>query len=206
MKTSGTTALIVSGMLALGLSACGGGDSEDSGSSSKKPSTTLTAPGTKLALGEPATVAWIPASMVDPTKDQKGYKLEVTVDSIEQGDVADLSDAVLTPEQKKMTPTFVKVTFKALEDAPTEADNPRSTMTVLDAEGGFPSANSGEYEACNIGTPPVPFKTGMTYESCSTYLLPEGAAAIASVDWAGGPTPANGPSKYISAPVLWSAK
>lgn len=205
MKTSGTTALIVSGMLALGLSACGGGDSDskDSGST-KKASTTLTPPGTKLAVGDSATVAWVPGSLQDPTKDQKGYKLEVTVNAFEQVDIADLTGAALTPEEEKLTPTLVKITFKALEDAPTEADNPLKTIVVLDSEGTFPSS-AIESETCSIGDPPVPFKAGMTYETCSTYLLPAGQS-IASADWNSGPTPAGESSKYFNNPVLWSAK
>ena len=221
MKTSGTTALIVSGMLALGLSACGSG-SDDSGStnasstpaatSTPKPADTeaaassaLTPPDTKLGFGETATVGWVPPSTYSPAGGQKGYKLQITVDGIEKGTIDDFDNVNLETEQKDATPYYVKVTIKTLEDTKLDADDPDISLKAIDDRGQEQGGVTffGDFERCRDGSVPKPFTAGKSYESCLTYLVP-GGGSIESVAWNNGPSKPDKVTEYFSNPVVWS--
>jgi hypothetical protein len=130
MNQKRTTALFAALALALalslGLSACGGssGDSSSTAASTptaKEPTTKpaassdgLTPPGTMLPVGKAATVGWVPPASFDPTVEEKGYKLELSVDAIEKGSIDDFANVELEADQKTSTPYYMHITIKAL--------------------------------------------------------------------------------------------
>src|SRR5262249_22243572 len=89
--------------LAFGLTACGGGGggggtsstgvtttpTESTAADSSQVPAGLTPPGTRLALGQKATVGWVPPDLTSGPGDHKGYRLQVTVESIVKGKIAD---------------------------------------------------------------------------------------------------------------------
>ncbi|MEO6496607.1 MAG: hypothetical protein ABIO51_03890, partial [Solirubrobacteraceae bacterium] len=60
--------------------------------------------GTKLAMGEPATIAY-----EDSSKPNRKSLIEVTPKSIEKGSIDDFANIDLDAEQKAATPYYVKV-------------------------------------------------------------------------------------------------
>lgn len=223
MRSSSTTALIVSGLLALGLSACGSGSDDDtSTNATSTPAATstpkaadteteaasngrLTPPDTKLGFGETATVGWVPPSTYDAAGGQKGYKLEITVDGIEKGTIDDFKNVNLETEQKDATPYYVKVTIKTLEDEKLDTDDPDISLKAIDDRGQEQGSVTffGEFERCRDGSVPKPFTAGKSYESCLTYLVP-GGGSIESVEWNNGPSEPEQVTEYFSNPVVWS--
>lgn len=97
MKAGWITAGVAAAVLIPGLAACGGSSapgsgsppSEQPGKAASAPSGTLTPPGTKLAVGETATVGWVLNSFSEKAKD--GSRLQVTLVSIDKGSIADVN-------------------------------------------------------------------------------------------------------------------
>jgi hypothetical protein len=218
--------------LALGLAACGGSSSgSGSGSSSSStsaaaaattPATTpaqtttqassgaggLTPPGTQLAPGQDATVAWVSPSDFSVSGGQKGTKMKVTVESIKQGSQNDLKNIQLDASQKGATPYYVKVKLTALQDAGPAAakDDPAITFEAVDDRQQKQGSVTflGTFEPCKEIDAPKPFSAGKSYESCFTYLI-QGGGSIQKVQWNSGPSPKGAVTPYFDKPIVWAA-
>ncbi len=68
----------------------------------------LTPPGTHLALGQAATLGWVPAELDLKPGAHTGLMIKVTVKSIEKGSIADFANVQLDASQKKDTPYYVR--------------------------------------------------------------------------------------------------
>lgn len=227
MIHSRIAALGVAGALALGLAACGGGSSNTGGSTSGDDASTtqsqaaaapasttaeasdapggLTAPGTKLALGQQANVGWVPPSRYTGSGGQQGYKLQVTVKSIERGTLDDFKNIQLDADQKSSTPYYVSVSVKALEDVKVGTDDPDISFDAIDDRGQEQGSITflGEFERCNDTRVPRSFTSGTSYDSCLAYLMP-GGGSIDAVQWRSGPSRPNEVTPYFSKPIMWS--
>jgi len=228
MRASRIPALIAAGALALGMAACGSSSDEGGGSTTSAaavdttastPETTtstdttagktsrgaLTPPGAKLGFGDTATVAWIPPSRFSATGGQQGYRLEVTVQSIEQGTLDDFKNIDLDADQKRSTPYYVKLNVKALEDVKAGTDDPDIALKAIDDRGQEQGEVIffGTFDRCENTDVPRPFTSGKRYDSCLTYLVP-GGGSIDEVRWNDGPSRKNEVSPYFEKPIVWS--
>jgi hypothetical protein len=225
MKTGRTAALGAALALALGAAACG--ESGDDSSTTTQASTTatthtgtqmtstadssgsanggLTPPGATLGFGDEATVGWVPPSRYSGTGGQQGYRLQVSVEGIEQGSIDDFKNIELDADQQKSTPYYVKVSVKALEDVNVGTDDPDITFDAIDDRGQEQGSVTffGEFERCDDTQVPRPFPNGKSYESCLTYLVP-GGGSIDEVHWRSGPSSPNEVTPYFDDPVVWS--
>ncbi|HWJ81613.1 MAG TPA: hypothetical protein VNS55_05180 [Nocardioides sp.] len=204
------------------LAACSGGSDEpgadaSSSSTSTSPSATptndeyievpdavhLTEPGTELAFGEPAVIAW------EPRVDQTAI-LKVSVDRVDRTSFKESFEGwVITDEMEGQTPLFVRLTVSnAGEERLGGQDVP---LTVVDDTGIHvqPTFAKGEtFEPCPGGPLPKKFKPGDETELCLLYLLDPGrtftSVAFQPVDaehrpladaitWAGRLTPLEEP-------------
>jgi len=224
-------ALAAAGALALGAAACGSSSNDGGGSTTAAPAAAattgsattttttastattaapassggLTPPGTKLGFGAQATVGWVPPSRFSATGAQTGYKLQVSVDSIEKGSLGDFKNIQLDASQKRSTPYYVKVTVKALEDVKTGTDDPDISFDAIDDRGQEQGSVTflGTFDRCDDKQVPRPFTSGKSYESCLTYLMP-GGGSINEVQWRNGPSRKGGVTPYFDKPIVWS--
>ena len=218
MMQSRIAALGVAGALALGLAACGGGDDSSNrgdGASAATPASTtseasdapggLTAPGTKLGFGQQANVGWVPPSRYSGAGGQEGYKLQVTVKSIERGTLDDFKNIGLDDAQKRSTPYYVSVSVKALEDVDAGTDDPDLSLDARDDRGQQQGSVTfiGEFPRCEDTHVPRSFTSGTSYDSCFAYLMP-GNGSIDTVEWANGPSRPDEVTPYFSKPIVWS--
>ena len=80
----------------------------------------LTPPGTHLAFGKNAIVGWVPQAE-DGIGAHKGIKMQVTVESIQKGTLADFANVNLDAKEKKDTPYYVTLRLTELQNAPVPA-------------------------------------------------------------------------------------
>lgn len=166
----------------------------------------LTPPGTHLALGKEAIVGWVPQAQ-DGTGAHKGIKMQVTVESIQKGTLADFANVDLDAKQKKDTPYYVTLRYTALQSAAVPADSdPAITFTAIDDRGQEQSSITflGTFQRCDAPLPPKSFVTGKSYQACEAYLVP-GGGSIQSVQWDSGPSAANDVTPYFDKPLVWGA-
>jgi hypothetical protein len=195
--------------------ATGSSDSGNSGSNgnsgTSSGSTTsaggLTPPGTHLGFGKPATVAWVPPLGGSATGPHKGIKLQVTVESIQKGAIADFKNVQLNASEKASTPYYVKVRLKALTGVkpPSSDTDPAITFDAIDDRGQTQGSVTffGTFQRCDDPSAPKPFVSGKSYEACLTYLMP-GGGSIQKVEWKDGPSKADDVSPYFEKPVVWA--
>jgi hypothetical protein len=220
---------------ALGLSACGGSGSsssistsassepaaaketseaameeataeEEGGAKEASAAGELTPPGTELAVGETATLSWVPPGEFEPAKSQRGIELEGTVTAIEEGSAGDLKNIELEPSQEGATPFYVRLKIEAPTSQATPAnENPAVSFTAIDDRKQEQSSVIflGNFKPCEEVEPPKPFADGASYETCLTYLI-NGGGSIQSVQWDSGPAKANQVTPYFERPVVWS--
>ena len=166
----------------------------------------LTAPGTHLGFGQAATVAWVPPS-ADATSAQKGFKLQVTVESIQKGSIADFRNVELSASERHTTPYYVTLRIKALgRTAPHGSDDPAISFDAIDDRGQQQQSITflGTFRRCNETQVPKPFVTGKDYQSCLAYLMP-GGGSIRQVQWGDGPHAADQVTPYFDHPIVWGA-
>ena len=166
----------------------------------------LTAPGTHLGFGQAATVAWVPPS-ADATSAQKGFKLQVTVESIEKGSIADFRNVELSASERRTTPYYVTLRIKAVgKVGPHGSDDPAITFDAIDDRGQQQQSITflGTFHRCNETSVPKPFVTGKAYRSCLAYLMP-GGGSIRQVQWGDGPHAADQVTPYFDHPIVWGA-
>jgi hypothetical protein len=202
--------------LAIGLGACG--DDDDDSDEAAAPKTTtaetetgeppaskggLTPPGTKLSVGQTATVGWTPPSQSSAQGPGKAIKLQVTVAALEKGDQDDLKNISLDADQKGATPYFMKVKITNLGATAPAADEPDLTFDAIDDRRQEQGSVTfiGDFPPCENNRAPKPFSRGKSYESCLTYLVQGGS--IEEIRWKDGPTEPSGVSEYFNKPVVW---
>jgi hypothetical protein len=224
MKGSRIVVLIVGTLVPVGLVACGssgGGNSsaatsppaENAASTTPQPdsapaiSSKLTPPGTKLAFGKPATVGWVPPSQFSSTAAHKAIRLQVTVDGIKKGTMADLKNVQIEGAPPNSTPYYVKVHVTNLGRTGPGSDNPALTLQAIDDRGQEQRSITflGNFQPCNDALPPKPFGHDKSFDSCLTYLVP-GGGSINEVRWNDGPSSADATSKYFDNPVVWNGQ
>jgi hypothetical protein len=127
----------------------------------------LTAQGSDLALGEPATVAWLPEENVTAV-------LELTVTAFEQVDIDQLSSWDLDQATRTTTPYFVRATAQNLGD--TNLANVAVPLYLADGVDTLipPSTFEGLFKPCPSRPLPKPFRPDARTALCFVYLLPEG--------------------------------
>jgi len=203
--------------LAFSLAACGSGGDKSGAAASSAPTTTtsadsagesagLTPPGAKLKLGQQAIVGWVPASLDTGQGAKKGSKLQITVQSIQKGKIADFKNVQLKPEEKTSTPYYVKVLIKSLTKNPPGGNNdPDVALDAVDDRGQKQSSIIflGTFARCDNKQPPKSFTTGKSYSSCLAYLIP-GGGSIQKVQWGNGPSKAGDVTPYFEKPIVWS--
>jgi len=166
----------------------------------------LTPPGTHLGFGKDAIVGWVPQSETGLGA-HKGIKLQVTVESIQKGTLADFANVNLDAKEKKDTPYYVTLRLTALQNASVPQDSdPAITFTAMDDRGQEQSSITflGTFQRCDEVSPPKTLVSGKSYSSCMTYLIP-GGGSIQSVKWDSGPNTANDVSPYFDKPIVWGA-
>lgn len=166
----------------------------------------LTPPGTHLGFGKDAIVGWVPQSETG-LGTHKGIKLQVTVESIQKGTLADFANVNLDAKEKKDTPYYVTLRLTALQNASVPQDSdPAITFTAIDDRGQEQSSITflGTFQRCDEVSPPKTLVSGKSYSSCMTYLIP-GGGSIQSVKWDSGPNTANDVSPYFDKPIVWGA-
>jgi hypothetical protein len=166
----------------------------------------LTPPGTHLAVGQTATLGWVPAETDLKPGAHKGMMIQVTIKSIQKGSIADFANVQLDAKQKKDTPYYVKVHFTALGSvAPPSDSDPAITLDGIDDRGQTQSSLIflGTFQRCDDASAPKPFTKGKSYDTCLTYLVP-GGGSIQKMQWANGPSNGTDVSAYFDKPVVWS--
>jgi hypothetical protein len=167
----------------------------------------LTPPGTRLGFGQLAKVGWVPPSQATGSGSHRGIRLQITVESIVKGTIADFKNVDLTPSERKATPYYVTVKITALGSTPPPgSDDPAITFNAIDDRGQQQQSITffGTFQRCDEVSPPKPFTNGKSYSSCLAYLLP-GGGSITSVQWDDGPAAANQVTPYFDHPIVWSA-
>lgn len=216
-------AAMLGGVLAAGLLAgCGGADDGDgqepdasttessaTEATSSEPAAgylpvpagvTLTEPGTDLALGDDASVAWRP-------RQDTVVALDLAVQRIDETSFKESFDGwVVTKEMKGQTPYFVHATATNVGDAVVSD----LLVPVYALAGGSslyePLDFRGEaFEPCPGGNLPERLRPGKSVDLCFVYLLPAGVTLtsaafdpvgeLAPVTWTGAITAIEKPDK-----------
>lgn len=154
---------------------------------------TLTKPGTDLKFGETATVAYEPNS-------ERNTVLEMTVQSAQQGTIADLGSYVLDDRTKASTPYYVNVAVKNVGDGDV-GQTPIPLWAVDDANTLIQASSfTNAFTRCPSTPLPTTFAPNATVTACLVYLVPDHGKltgvsfrplqAVAPIVWAGTVTPA----------------
>jgi hypothetical protein len=169
--------------------------STGSASSGSSGAGAVTAPGTKLAVGQTAKVAYAPAASTDKSK---ASTLLVTVRSFEKGSLSDFNGVQLDATEKASTPYYVKVHVTNLGPHAIDVDSSAAAIEGVDNTGNNQSSVTfiGEFPRCPDTASTKPLGTGKGYDDCLTFLVPGGITRISY----------NGTSDYIDSPVTWSPK
>jgi hypothetical protein len=151
------------------------------------------APGTKLAVGQSAKVAFAPAGSTDKSK---ASTLLVTVRSLDKGTLSDFNGIQLDANEKASTPAYVKVHVTNLGPANVDVDSTAAAIEGVDNTGNNQSSVTfiGDFPRCPDSASTKPIATGKGYDDCLTFLVPGGIKKISY----------NGTNDYIDSPVTWS--
>ena len=192
--------------LAASLTACGGSKSADKPTPSGTPTpsvavpdgVTITDPGSNLAFGDSASVAY------QPNKDRSSV-LKLTVTKVVRARIADFSQYVLDERTKASTPYFVHVSVENVgtgdvggTDIPLWAVS--QTNTLIHSSG-----FTNTFKACPSPALPKAFAAGATIDTCLVYLIPDGGTldavsfrplqSVAGIEWKGTPDIEKAPVK-----------
>jgi hypothetical protein len=204
--------LLLTGLVGSALGGCGSSTTSSSSSSSTSavssassgtaagattpaPAATggVAAAGTKLAVGKTATVAFDP----DYSSDSATQRLQITVQSIVKGSLADFHGITLNAAEKAATPFYVKVRITNVGSGNVTAHNndPGNQIQGMDSTGQPQDSVTflGEFPRCNDVAAPTPMTSGKSFDTCLTFLVPGGITAAAYI----------GDSSYFKSPVTW---
>lgn len=150
-----------------------------------------TQPGSELSIGDGARINY----------DASGGSVvvELRPTSIERGQIEDLADFELPPDQRDATPFYVELTIGNRSDQDLAYEFIDVGLRGLDGGGQRynPLGFFGEFQRCdNAPSAPDPFPGGESYESCVTYLLPAGTS-FAGLQYDPSSTP------YGEDPIVW---
>ena len=175
---------------ALVLSACGGGDEAAPSPTVKTPKgfdlpegVTLTEPGTKLAVGKPASV-------VLTAGDNAASAVTTTVDDVEKGKIADFKFFSLDAASKTATPYYVTATVK--NEGPAGLGGLSAPLVAHDDSDTIypPNAINGAFKPCPGGSLPQSFLPGKSAEVCLVFLVPKGRKLVTVDSVSGDPATA----------------
>lgn len=169
------------------LAGCGGGDdnggtpgpsgSTSSGTPSEATSTdagygveipagvTVTEPGSTLAFGDPATIAWTPRQGLIGA-------LLLKVTKVRKGTIKDFSGFVIGDDVKASTPYYVDVTVKNV--GPADLSGVMTPLYLVDQTNTLYEQNKFEstFAPCSAKPLPEKFVTGKIAQVCLVYLAP----------------------------------
>ena len=176
------TALVAAPLaLALVLSGCGS-DSEKKPSA--KPSVdlptgtvevpddvTLTEAGTELKFRETATVAYQPNT-------RRNSVLELTVDSVKTGRIADLASYQLDPATRTARPYYVRVRVKNVGTG--DLSRAGIPLYAVDSRNSLIQSSSFNNNFAKCPSKPLPagFTANKAFSGCLVYLVPRGATLV----------------------------
>lgn len=206
-------AALAAGALAVGVTACGSSSSSSSATGAAAPaasssattsdsasstttassSNAITAPGSKLSVGQSAKVNYTPAGSTDKSK---ASTLLVTVKSFDKGSLSDFNGIQLDANEKASTPYYVKVHVTNVGPNPVDVDGTAAAIEGVDNTGNNQSSVTfiGDFPKCPDTASTKPMGTGTSYDDCLTFLVPGGITKISY----------NGTTDYIDSPVTWS--
>jgi hypothetical protein len=169
--------------------------SASSTSAAPASSSGVVAPGTKLAVGKTALLAY--QSPSDFSTKPPTQRVKVTVESIVKGSLADFKGIQLDAAQKAGTPFYVKVriTNAGPGDLTAGDNDPSVQIEGIDDTGQAQQSVSfiGDFPRCNEGSPPTHMTSGKGFDTCLTFLVPGGIKAAAYT----------GTEAYDTSPVTW---
>lgn len=126
----------------------------------------LTAAGTTLEVGEPATVVF-------ETGDGAASAITATPTKVERGDIEDFKFFSLDEESKASTPYYVTATV--INEGPAGLGGLGAPFVAHDDTDMIvaPNVINGEFEPCEGGQLPETFLPGDTAELCMVFLIPK---------------------------------
>ncbi len=162
---------------ALLLSGCGGESKDDpkaepstdlpSGDVDVPDGVSLTKAGTELKFGDTATVAYEPNT-------QRSSVLEMSVNSVQQGRIADFAAYPMDAKTKRSRPYYVRFTVKNVGAGDlSRAAVPLFAVNESDALV-QPSSFNNTFKKCPSRPLPAGFATGKSFKGCLAYLIPDG--------------------------------
>jgi hypothetical protein len=199
--------------LPLALTGCGGSSSSSSSASAPAASSTTSAAassgsqstpaaassspakaGASYAVGQTATVRYAPLSAFTKVTST----LKVTVDSLQQGTIADFNGIQLNAQEKAGTPDYVKVTITNLGPGKVKTADAGADIQGVDNTGNTQQSVTfiGDFPRCNDTSSNAPLAAGQTMHTCLTFLVPGGIKKVGYT----------GTQDYIGTPVTWSVK
>ena len=159
-------------------------------------SSAVAAPGSSLAVGQTAMVAYrsLPSSGGATTTS----KLKVTVESIKKGSLADFNGIQLDANQKASTPAYVKVRLTNAGPHTVHGSEASVAIEGVDDTGQTQQSVTfiGTFPPCPDNESNAPLAAGQSFETCLTFLVPGGIKKIAYT----------GTENYMTSPVTWSAR
>ncbi|WP_432514847.1 hypothetical protein [Kineococcus sp. SYSU DK001] len=155
----------------------------------------LTAPGTELRLGAPAT---LPVELSGTTG-----TYTVTVEAIERGTDAELADLDLGDQVAGMSPFYVRYTVTGGQNAAAL----RGTDITQDISALLPDGSEAtpvilfqEWDRCAHGDQGVDFTEGSTYQTCNVFVAPS-SLEITTAQFSSYDTDYD---SYDGKPVTWN--
>jgi hypothetical protein len=155
----------------------------------------LTAPGTKLKLGQTAIVRY--ETVLDNGKDGPSYKLALTIESITAGSLADFKGISLTGVPKGSSPTYVKLRMINLgkRTMNTGSNDPADAIGAIKGNGlDGDLILTGFFPHCPLADTPNPFAVGHSFTTCETFME---HGKVTEVGY-------NGSESTLNSPVIWS--
>ena len=133
--------------------------------------------GTKLKMGETATIAY-----EDSSNNRKSL-IELTPLKVKKGSLEDFKNIELDAEQKKATPYYATFRVKNVGKNDLGEAEPAGYVNGVDDRGQDQNEVIffGDFAACDHVTPKA-FKPGDEYETCLTYMVP-GGGSIEGFHW-----------------------
>lgn len=149
-------------------------------------------PGASFAVGQAATVAFIPPSQNTKTP---VTRLQVTVQSIQKGTLADFKNVQLDAQQRAGTPTYVQIKVANIGSKSAKSDTVAADIQGVDNTGNTEQSLTiiGDFARCNDSSSEKPIAPGKSLQTCLIFLVPGGINKVAYT----------GTEDYISSPVTW---
>jgi hypothetical protein len=149
-------------------------------------------PGASFAVGQAATVNFIPPSQNTKTP---VTRLQVTVQSIQKGTLADFKNVQLDAQQRAGTPTYVQVKIANTGSKPAQSDTAAADIEGIDNTGNTTQSLTiiGDFARCNDPSSTKPIDPGKSLQTCLIFLVPGGINKVAYT----------GTEDYIGSPVTW---